>query len=249
MPARDRSACPDGRARRPGAGRGHDPREPRALWKRQRAPAGLAGRGRRSRPSARALAGSAGAVRRHSASRSTASRKRSSIAAARRRSFSQTERPRGLECLPRERFVDLARQAAHADCTHPCLALERGDPAEEEREERIEALALDSVLAHLLRQLSRRTRVAPRGGVRLPLRVQARVRRAPSIVAAATSSPCVSATKTETGPDASRTTKSTIACACSSFTKRFYGRRLEFPFDTRILRRWPLMLHPPPAAA
>ena len=46
MPARDRSACPEGRARRPGAGRRHDSREPCALRKRQRAPAGLAGRGR-----------------------------------------------------------------------------------------------------------------------------------------------------------------------------------------------------------
>src|SRR5207249_9616135 len=67
-------------------------------------------------------------------------------------------------------------QAAHAHGTYPCLALERGESAEEEREERVEALALDSVLAPVLRQLSRRTRVAPRGGVRLPLRVQARVR-------------------------------------------------------------------------
>src|SRR5207302_1403162 len=70
----------------------------------------------------------------------------------------------------------VARQAAHADGTYPCLALERGEPAEEEREERVEALALDSVLAHLLRQLSRRARVAPRCGVRLPPCVQTRVR-------------------------------------------------------------------------
>ncbi|OLE01499.1 MAG: hypothetical protein AUG91_01130 [Actinobacteria bacterium 13_1_20CM_4_69_9] len=47
---------------------------------------------------------------------------------------------------------------------------------------------------------------------------------APSMVAAATSSPCESATKTETGPDASRTTKSTIAWASASFTRRLYGR-------------------------
>ena len=39
------------------------------------------------------------------------------------------------------------------------------------------------------------------------------------LVAAATSSPCVSAMKTETGPGASRTTKAKIACAASSFTK------------------------------
>src|SRR5207237_8504833 len=80
-----------------------------------------------------------------------------------------------LEGLSGKGLVDLAWQAAHADGTHPCLALERGEPAEEEREERVEALALDHVVAHLLRQLSRRTGVAPRGGVRLPLRVQARV--------------------------------------------------------------------------
>src|SRR5438128_2996175 len=84
--------------------------------------------------------------------------------------------PCGLECAPGERFVVLARQAAHADGTHACLAVERRDPAEEEREERVEALAFDRVLAHLLCQLSRRARVAPCGGVRLSLRVQARVR-------------------------------------------------------------------------
>jgi hypothetical protein len=76
----------------------------------------------------------------------------------------------------RERLVHSAWQAAHADGTHPCLAVERGEAAEEEREERVEALALDSVLAHLLGQLFRGTRVAPRRGVGLPLRVQTRVR-------------------------------------------------------------------------
>src|SRR4029077_21207982 len=82
----------------------------------------------------------------------------------------------GLERLPRERLVDLARQTAHPDGAHACLALERGEPAEEEREKRVEALALDGVLTDLLRQLSRRTRVAPRRCIRLALSVQARVR-------------------------------------------------------------------------
>src|SRR5205809_1521149 len=116
-----------------------------------------------------------------SESSSTASRKLSNIVAARRRSCCRTTsesggEPYGVECLPRERFVDLARQAAHADGADPALAVECGEPAEEEREERVEALALDRVVAHLHRQLSRRTSVASRGGVRLPLRAQARVR-------------------------------------------------------------------------
>ncbi|MBI4172296.1 MAG: hypothetical protein HY511_06020 [Actinobacteria bacterium] len=44
---------------------------------------------------------------------------------------------------------------------------------------------------------------------------------APSIVAAATTSPWPSATNTDTGPGASATTAWTIAIACSSFTSRF----------------------------
>ena len=40
---------------------------------------------------------------------------------------------------------------------------------------------------------------------------------APSIVAAATTSPWSSATNTDTGPGASSTTNRTIASACSSF--------------------------------
>ena len=96
---------------------------------------------------------------------------------------------------------------------------ERGEPAEEEREERVEALALDGVLTHLLRQL-----FVERASLRAAVYAfRCAFRRvsgaAPSIVAAATSSPCVFATKTETGPDASSTTKSTIACASSSFTR------------------------------
>src|SRR5205823_9394959 len=129
-----------------------------------------------------------------SASRSTASRRHSSTAPAKPRSSSQTRyRVRrtcpgtvpqtclgescGLECAPGECFVELPGQAAHADRAHSRLALERCDAAEEEREERVETLALNSVFAHLLRQFPRRARVAPCGGVRLPLRVQARVRR------------------------------------------------------------------------
>ena len=57
------------------------------------------------------------------------------------------------------------------------LVLEDGDAAEEEREERVEARALDRVVAHLLRELPRRARVAPGGRVGLALRVQARVGR------------------------------------------------------------------------
>jgi hypothetical protein len=41
----------------------------------------------------------------------------------------------------------------------------------------------------------------------------------------------VSATKTETGLGASRTTKATIACASSSFTWRFYGSVGTSSFD------------------
>jgi len=47
---------------------------------------------------------------------------------------------------------------------------------------------------------------------------------APSIVAAATSSPWSSATNTDTGPGASATTKRTIARAASSVTDRVYAR-------------------------
>src|SRR5262249_56192724 len=83
----------------------------------------------------------------------------------------------GLERVPGEGFVDLAGQPAHADGADSCLAVERGETAEEEREERVEALALDRVVARLLRELSRGACIASRGCVRLPLRVQARVRR------------------------------------------------------------------------
>ena len=56
------------------------------------------------------------------------------------------------------------------------VALEHRDAAEEEREERVEARALDRVVPDLLGELARRARVAARGGVGLPLGVQARVR-------------------------------------------------------------------------
>src|SRR4029077_8948336 len=82
----------------------------------------------------------------------------------------------GLDCLPSERFVDLARQAADADGTDPCLAVEGGQSTEEEGEEWVEALTLNGVLVHLFRELPRRARVASRRCVGLPLRIQARVR-------------------------------------------------------------------------
>ena len=57
------------------------------------------------------------------------------------------------------------------------VALEDGDAAEEEREERVEARPLDGVVLDLLCQLARRSRVAPGGRVGLALGVQARVGR------------------------------------------------------------------------
>ncbi len=55
------------------------------------------------------------------------------------------------------------------------LAVEDGNTAEKEGEERVEARPLDGVCARLLGQLAGRTSVAPRRRVGLALRVQARV--------------------------------------------------------------------------
>ena len=52
------------------------------------------------------------------------------------------------------------------------LAVEDRNATEEEREERIEARALDCIVGHLLGELARRARVRASGGVRLPLCVQ-----------------------------------------------------------------------------
>src|SRR5436190_15532253 len=114
-------------------------------------------------------------------SSSTASRKHSRIETARRRSCFPTTsesagKPGGLERPPCKRLVDFTRQAAHADGADPRLAVEGRQPAEEEREERVEALAFDGILARLRRQLSRRTCVASCRCIGLPVRVQARIR-------------------------------------------------------------------------
>ena len=57
------------------------------------------------------------------------------------------------------------------------LALEHGDTAEEEREERVEARPLDRVVLHLLGQLAGRAGIAPGRRVGLALGVQPRVGR------------------------------------------------------------------------
>src|SRR5258708_28343225 len=74
-----------------------------------------------------------------------------------------------------ELLVDLAGEAADADCADAGLAVEHCDAAEEERELRIEARPLDRVVAHLLGELARRAGVATRCGVCLPLGVEARI--------------------------------------------------------------------------
>ena len=129
---------------------------------------------------------------------------------------------RPLDRLDRELLVHLAGHPAHADRADPVVSVEHRDAPEEEREERVEARPLDGILARLLRELARRRRVAARGRIGLALRVIRVSGAAPSIVAAATSSPCVSATNTETGPVAFATTSATIACALASRIPRYY---------------------------
>ena len=86
LPPRHRHARADRRRRRARHRARHDPREPRPLRQRQRAPAGLA-RGRRgARSCAHDVAGSARVARSAFARRSTASRRRSRSGAGRRRS-------------------------------------------------------------------------------------------------------------------------------------------------------------------
>ena len=86
-----------------------------------------------------------------------------------RRSRGRGPRPRS----PRARAARRPpRQPTDADGADPRVAVERGDSAEEEREERIEARTLRGVVAHLLRELRCRASVTARRGVRLPLRIE-----------------------------------------------------------------------------
>src|SRR6185312_9337608 len=78
---------------------------------------------------------------------------------------------------PRELLVDLARQAADPNGADTRAVGERRDPAAKEREERVEARPLRGVLAGLRGELGGAPSIAAGGGVRLPLRVQPRIRR------------------------------------------------------------------------
>ncbi len=68
------------------------------------------------------------------------------------------------------------REPADPDRTDAHAVLEPRDAAHEEREEGVEARPLGGIGARLLRELGRGRRVAPRSGVRLSVRVEARVR-------------------------------------------------------------------------
>src|SRR5581483_2887933 len=62
-----------------------------------------------------------------------------------------------VDGLEHEPLVDFAGQPAHADGADARIAVEHGDSAEEECEERVEARALDGVVASLLGELAGRT--------------------------------------------------------------------------------------------
>jgi len=136
-----------------------------------------------------------------------------------RTSSGSAGKARGLERLPRERLVDLARQSTDADGNPPVSRLERGEPAEEKREERVEARALDSVLAHLVAS-SLVERASLRAAVYAFRCAFRRVSVPHRPWSRAMSSPCVSAMKTETGLGASRTTKARIRRARRAMSTR-----------------------------
>ena len=93
-------------------------------------------------------------------------RVRSSPSSRRRAATSSTSSAirRSFDSEQREPLVDLARQAAHADRADAPLAVEHGDAAEEEREERVEARPLDRVVAALTAS-SRVVRASERAAV------------------------------------------------------------------------------------
>src|ERR671923_318519 len=97
--------------------------------------------------------------------------------AARALSGTVVSRPSGFDRAPGESVIVLACKAAHADRADAATVLEGRDAAEEEGEERVEAGALDRVVAHLRGECLRRRGIASRRGVCLALRIQARIRR------------------------------------------------------------------------
>src|SRR4051812_14250672 len=221
---RDRPERADGRSGRPDARRRPDPREPRPVRERQRAAPRLAGGGRRSRPGARALARSPGPIR-QAPSRarplpgSVRAPGRQGDARAFRR-LAQVESPAASSA--RRASASSTSPAKPLTPTAPILVSPSNAASPPRKNVKNGSkLARSTASSRAFAASSLVERASLRAAVYALRCAFSRVSgAAPSIVAAATSSPCESATKTETGPDASRTTKSTTAWASASFTAR-----------------------------
>ena len=183
--------------------------------RRRRAP-----RGRTSRTSASGPAGRTSSTRSEPTSSPAGASPTAHRAARADRGLVEGGQAGGRDRAACQRVVVHTGKSAHPEGDDAAIALERGDPALEEREERVETRAFRSVDERLLREGRRGGRVAPRRGVRLALRVQARSGAAPSIVAAATTSPWSSAANTDTGAGAFSTTNRIASMACPRVTVR-----------------------------